>query len=654
MSAGQPRIRLLPPELCNQIAAGEVVERPASVVKELVENSLDALATRVDVTLENGGQGLIRVQDNGTGMARDELELAVTRHATSKIREVGDLEHIHSYGFRGEALPSVASVSRCTVTSTAAGSGEAWSLHVSCGRVEGMEPAALHGGTVVEIRDLFANVPARLKFLRGIPTEVKHCQDWLSRLALARPDVAFTLSSDGRTVLSFLAGQGVRERLTLIWPKLVTDALIPFDGVRHGVRVHGLCATPDVSQPRAGRQLLFVNGRSVSDKRLLAAVREAYKGRMTSRDHPQLALFVEMDPSQVDVNVHPAKSEVRFACESEVFAAVLGTLRAALDAAGQACAPVTDAGGDPAPARRGWPSPVEERPGDGRPSDLPAPPPDAAPAPAGPGAPGRPAPWGWWGSIDEPINPGMTVRRTERTDADEVVLETARGEEAAPPLTAPPAPGAQARPALLVRPLAEDTGEGPAPSPAEPGLVVDGLTYLGQVCRTYLVFRDARGALVLLDQHAAHERVLYARITARGYQGQAQGMAVPMEMRLHPAEAERWQELAGTMAALGFAAGVRDGCLVVRAVPAMLGRMEAAAFLKEALAGSRDDLNAVFASMACKSAVKAGDALSADMVGKLVRQWLATPEREHCPHGRPAVLRWDAAALEKLFKRRQS
>ncbi len=649
MSAGQPRIRLLPPELCNQIAAGEVVERPASVVKELVENSLDALATRVDVTLENGGQGLIRVQDNGTGMARDELELAVTRHATSKIREVGDLENIHSYGFRGEALPSVVSVSRCAVTSTAAGSDEAWTLHVNCGHMEGLEPAALHSGTVVEIRDLFANVPARLKFLRGIPTEVKHCQDWLSRLALARPDVAFTLSSDGRTMLSFLPGQGVRERLTLIWPRLITDALIPFEGVRHGVRVHGLCATPDVSQPRAGRQLLFVNGRSVTDKRLLAAVREAYKGRMTSRDHPVLALFVEMDPAQVDVNVHPAKSEVRFANESAVFSAVLNTLRVALDTAGQSRAPVTDVpSADPVPEvfeRRGWPPDRDGRPDSSAPAIG-----AASPAPAH-----EPRPWGWWGSIDEPLNAGMTVRRQQEESVhEETVLERAPAAAAVPAQGVPPAPGAEHRPSFLVRPLAEEDGAVPAPVPAESGLVIDGLTYLGQVCKTYLVFRDARGALILLDQHAAHERVLYAKITARGYQGQAQGLAMPMELRLHPAEAERWQELAGMMVSLGFAAGIRAGCLIVRAIPALLGRMEAATFLKEALAGAKDDLNAVFASMSCKSAIKAGDVLSVDMVGGLVRQWLATPEREYCPHGRPAVLRWDAPALEKFFKRRQS
>ncbi|MDO5537615.1 MAG: DNA mismatch repair endonuclease MutL [Desulfovibrionaceae bacterium] len=724
LPAGQPRIRLLPPELCNQIAAGEVVERPASVVKELVENSLDALASRVDVVLENGGQGLIRVQDNGTGMLREELELAVTRHATSKIRAVDDLENIHSYGFRGEALPSVASVSRCTLTSIAQGEETAWSLHVAWGRVEGLEPASLHRGTIVEIRDLFSNVPARLKFLRGMATEVKHCQDWLSRLALARADVAFTLTSDGRELLNFLPGQSVRERLEMIWPRLVTDALIPFDSVRHDIRVHGLAALPQVSQPRNSRQLLFVNGRSVADKKLLGAIREAYKGRITSRDHPQVALFVEMDPTLVDVNVHPAKSEVRFRDDRSVFSAVLMALRNALDSAGTGNAPVTDS--EFAPEEPAVSAPVRLETAGSRQTDS---------GGISGGKPGRAAgtgsgaardgmtPWGYWGRVDDPLNAGMTIRRggddaageIEWQDASSLARPAESGRQAFPeapqrepvwPSAGPSSPEAETWPARTTpdRPLfasddraaslpdssAGTRGAAPLPPPEreaaeavsaeqqsgalrEQILIrdeavsgtpearaatgqgrIEGLTYLGQVARTYLVLRDARGALVLLDQHAAHERVLYDRITARGYQGQAVGLALPIEMTLHPAEAQRWQELQDMLAALGYAAGLQAGRLHVRAIPALLGRLEAMEFLKEALAGRKDDLNARFASMSCKAAIKAGQELTADEALNLLRQWLASPGREYCPHGRPAVLRWDAAALEKLFKRRQA
>ena len=329
------RIQVLPSDLCNQIAAGEVVERPASVVKELVENSLDAWATRVDVRLENGGQGLIRVQDNGSGVLPDELSLAVLRHATSKIRKVTDLDSIHSYGFRGEALPSIASVSDFSMASAVHGEdgGVVSSvIRVSFGERSGVEPSSLHQGTVVEVRDLFSNVPARLKFLKSPATEVKRCLEWLERQALARTDVAFSLTSDGKALLQCLPGETLAARLARMWPPQIVEALAPFDAERCGVRVHGLAARPDVSQPHGSRILIFVNGRSVTDKRVYGAVRQAYEGRITSRDYPQAVVFVELDPAEVDVNVHPAKSEVRFRDEAAVYAAVLTAVRSALQA----------------------------------------------------------------------------------------------------------------------------------------------------------------------------------------------------------------------------------------------------------------------------------------------------------------------------------
>ncbi|MDE7241008.1 DNA mismatch repair endonuclease MutL, partial [Desulfovibrio sp.] len=436
-------IRLLPSALQNQIAAGEVVERPASVLKELVENSLDAGARAIDVRLDNGGQSLIRVQDDGSGIPAAELTLAVTRHATSKIAALEDLEHVRSYGFRGEALPSIASVSRLTLVSAPAGGDAAHAVEVEHGRLVASSPAALHRGTVVEVRDLFANVPARLKFLKTPATEFRRAQDWLSRLALARPETAFTLSAAGREVARFLPGQDLRGRLSVIWPGSLVSGLVPFDAERHGIRCRGLAAPSGMRQQRADRVLLYVNGRAVTDKRLFAAVREAYKGRLLSREYPLAVLFVEMEPEGVDVNVHPAKSEVRFQDESAVFSAVLQAVRGALDGAifagGEAVA-------DP-----------EEGKSQPRVEDF----------------PGREAPrqrrQGFWGSLDEerilPAPEGRQRGAWEvREEAIAPPLTSGRPEIFAPPRCAPPPDAMPRRPA----PLREEAAPYGAPAPPAP------------------------------------------------------------------------------------------------------------------------------------------------------------------------------------------
>ncbi|MGE4310514.1 DNA mismatch repair endonuclease MutL [Desulfovibrio sp.] len=718
MSENKRHIRLLPPELRNQIAAGEVVERPASVLKELVENSLDAQADQIDVCLENGGQSRISVQDDGCGIPAEDLELAVTRHATSKIACLEDLERILSYGFRGEALPSIASVSRFSITSAHAGEDgnvTAHRIEVEHGLLKSSGPAALHKGTLVEVRDLFSNIPARLKFLKTPSTEFKRAQDWLARLALTRPEVGFSLHSGEREALRFLPGQTLAGRLAILWPRLVVDALRPFDGQRHGIRAHGLAALPNVSQPRGDRILLYVNGRSVTDKRLLAAVREAYKGRMTSRDYPQIVLFVEMDPAEVDVNVHPAKSEVRFRDESAVFSAVLHAVQAALvtsfdvaDAAwhdagaasaGAAFVGGTSAGGtDHAAAESTTEATAEST-----------------------GAASRPM--GFWGRLDNP----PLVERQERDDLADAGQWQASGpaqvngpashyghnllEEQAHG-SQPPAGsdyGAQALGAtaqghartgeqsgdagVFVRPEGGNADHGimaEASAPYGSGLNagnsgpdagsfgadtaaltaapyadgesvrdrqplrVENVEYLGQVADTYLVLRDRAGALLLLDQHAAHERILYARMRRGAFAGSGQLLALPLEMSLHPAERERLFDLRPTLESLGFVLETSASGLEVRGMPPVLSRAEAREFLREALAGRKDDLADMFISMSCKAAIKAGQRLTDDEAAGLLRQWLATDAREYCPHGRPCILRWDAVELEKLFKRRQS
>ncbi|HAK23290.1 MAG TPA: DNA mismatch repair endonuclease MutL [Desulfovibrio sp.] len=634
------RIQVLPSELCNQIAAGEVVERPASVVKELVENSLDAWATRVDVQLENGGQGLIRVQDNGSGVLPDELSLAVLRHATSKLRKVTDLDSIHSYGFRGEALPSIASVSDFSMASAVRGeNGSVVSsvIRVSFGERSGVEPSSLHQGTMVEVRDLFSNVPARLKFLKSPATEVKRCLEWLERQALARTDVAFSLMSDGRTLLQCLPGETLAARLARMWPPQVVEALAPFDAERCGVRVHGLAARPDVSQPHGSRILIFVNGRSVTDKRVYGAVRQAYEGRITSRDYPQAVVFVELDPAEVDVNVHPAKSEVRFRDESAVYAAVLTAVRSSL----QTPSGELDAGCG-----------VKDGAS-----------PEAAPPSAGKKEEASPVlaesrPMGFWGAADSPLRrPLPSEREPEGGGEWTVARPSAVPDSRGFPGAAQPAPSGEDAPSFR-----EEEKTEPRPTPPVPENLLRevpepapsrGLEYLGQVAGTYLVFRDASDALVILDQHAVHERILFSRFSEKGWHGASQGLALPLVLELHPAEAGRWRDVKEMLEGLGYRGTLSGGTLTVDGIPALLDRAGAQDFLRECLAGLKDDFRARFATMACRSAIKGGQRLTRDEAMNLVSQWLATPDRDYCPHGRPTVLRRDAAALEKLFKRRQ-
>ncbi|MDR1777481.1 MAG: DNA mismatch repair endonuclease MutL [Desulfovibrio sp.] len=634
MTGDRRRIVLLPPQLRNQIAAGEVVERPAGALKELVENSLDAGAGQIDVCLENGGQGRIRVQDDGCGIPAEDMELAVTRHATSKIESIHDLAAIRSYGFRGEALPSIASVSRFSLAS-AVSSGDGHSqgncLEVEYGRVTGLRPDALHKGTVVEARDLFANIPARLKFLKSPSSEFKRAQDWLCRLALARLETGFTLSSGTRETVRFWPGQGLRERLALLWPELIVNELRPVGAERHGIHVRGLTAAPQVSQPRGDRILLYVNGRPVADKGLSAAVREAYKGRLTSRDYPQSVVFVDIDPAEVDVNVHPAKTEIRFRDGSAVFSAVLAALREALNTT-FAVSSIRN-GSEPESQGRNLSECIH--------------------------------PPGFWGTLDSP----PLVSRPEKAPA--IPANTALAENAAlygtpdmPVLNEEslpwPPPG---QPWTSEDPSGQDNREAEqlrfedAPPrrslPGQDGQTADGFDYLGQVADTYLILRDGGGALLVLDQHAAHERVLYEAARKDACSGRGRPLALPLDLSLHPAEKARFYELERNLRALGFEFSCARDVLCVTATPSLLSRAQAGQFLRESLAGRRDDLAEKLAATACKGAVKAGQRLTDDEAAGLLAQWLAAPEREHCPHGRPCVLRWDAADLEKLFKRRQ-
>ena len=603
------KIHLLPDSLSNQIAAGEVVERPASVVKELVENSLDAGATRVDVCVENGGQSLIRVQDNGHGIEADQLELAVTRHATSKITNSEDLESISSYGFRGEALPSIASVSRFRLVSRSKSACDAnlpaSRIEYSHGNKAGFGTASLPSGTLVEVRDLFGNMPARLKFLKSPSTELKRAQGWLMRLALANTHAAFTLSAGDRQILQFSENESLATRLRQIWPAEIVEELLPVDSTFHGIRLHGLVAPPQLHQPKPDRILFFVNGRAVNDKRLMSAVREAYRGKQISRDYPQLALFVEIDPSDLDVNVHPAKTEVRFRNESAIFSAVAGALGRAFYS--------TPAYG----------------------SRLPP-----AGNPANAGFTFTPRPRGFWGEID---SDKITIKKQPATSHGSISTSYREFSET---LAETPAAFANQKDMEIHIPDPQSPGNDSLSKTESAPLRY---TFLGQIADTYLILTDGGKTLIVLDQHAAHERILFNRFR-RGNAKDSIRLMTPIEIALN--QTQNAEALLPVLNNCGFSHTRNGSILQVNEIPQILTRGEARDLLIALINGQLENTDAIYASMACKAAIKAGQTLALDEANELIRQWQDCDEADFCPHGRPCVLHWEASALERLFKRR--
>ncbi|QJB55522.1 DNA mismatch repair endonuclease MutL [Pseudodesulfovibrio sp. zrk46] len=630
-----PVIQVLPPGLKNQIAAGEVVERPSSVVKELVENSLDAEATRVDVTVEKGGRSLILVQDNGVGVSADQLNLAVTRHATSKIRSFEDIASIGSFGFRGEALPSIASVSRFTMTSCQKGADEAAFIEVRGGEVAEEGPAALASGTRVEVRDLFSNTPARLKFLKTESTENKRCQDTLMRISLAHLKAGFSLTVGGREMFRLPPGQDLATRLQTFWPPAVCEGLNPFDFEREGYRAHGVAGSPATAQGRGDRILLYVNGRPVQDKMMLSAVRQAYKGMLISREYPQIVLFLELPNEEVDVNVHPAKLEVRFIEESRVFSTIRGGIMQALSSINDVDTTPSMSSFSPSSGGSPMGSPVGVNT-DSIGSSSPA---KRSHQPASMSSGSKFSTYREYQSEynppkDIPLPVAPSVRSTGMADMggadmggneDYTITESA----ASQPMAAP-RPG------------------------ATQGVTLAGtnFTYLGQVADTYLVLRQD-DSLVLIDQHAAHERVLLAAMREERTKGDSQPLALPLEMSLHPSEAEVLRELWDGLRSMGFMLEMDGGSkLLVRGIPPTLDTGKAREYLTDALAQKAKTIDDLWIMMSCKTAIKANQPLAVDEALALLEVWLQTPEREYCPHGRPIVVKWNPLDLEKLFKRK--
>ncbi|PTN33573.1 DNA mismatch repair endonuclease MutL [Desulfonatronum sp. SC1] len=658
-----PSIRILPPELQNQIAAGEVVERPASVLKELLENSLDAGATRIQVMVDRGGQGLIQVQDDGFGIAPDQLELAVTRHATSKILSSEDLFSLNSFGFRGEALPSIASVSRLRLASLARGAETATFIDVDAGRVVGNGPAALPAGTRVEVRDLFVNVPARLKFLKTTTTEGKRCQDVFCRLALAHLGVHFEYTVGGRTALNLPPTGDLRRRLAAIWPPAVTDALLEVDLVRDGQRLRGMVGSPGTAQGQADRMLLYVNLRPVQDKLLLRAVRDAYQGRLLSREYPQTALFLEIPPEEVDVNVHPAKSEVRFRDQKAIFSLVRAAVAQALERAEPKTFSVAPAATEPPEDEVSADRPVDRAFGQS-PNGL----------PSNPGA-----------AFSSGGSPTSNVVYSEDPSAQSrPKFSTLREYQRLFPTDSLPLSGpvgtveAPRDRAEAIEPMIRPSSVGHSPQPLGPsGPDSAGVQYLGQVLNTYLVLATAEG-LLLVDQHAAHERILFQRLrhSARPL---PRDLLIPLELSLHPAQQEALEQLWTTLPEIGFRLeNPRPGLLLVRGLPEHLATGAAKEFLLDLLNEQPADLDLghdpdqaqksdpetdparslsrkldpIWSLMACKSAITAGQELDRSEALHLLDAWLNCMDRAFCPHGRPITVRLGVNELEKLFKRK--
>jgi DNA mismatch repair protein MutL len=588
------RIRVLDETVANQIAAGEVVERPASVVKELVENALDAGAARVTVAIEGGGAARVLVADDGSGMDGEDARLAFERHATSKVRSAEDLRSIASFGFRGEALPSIASVSRTTLVTSTGGPGGGTRVRVAAGRVLAVEPAPHPRGTTVEVAGLFYNAPARRKFLRSPATETAHVAELLARLAACQPAVAFTLTSGGRTLVSWPPAPALRERVAQMVPPGEATALLPVEGGDADLRVTGLASGPAASRSTSRHQHLFVNARPIRDRRLLHAVQEAYATILPRGRYPLLYLFLEMPPDQVDVNVHPAKAEVRFLKAGAVHDLVRRSLEEALGVS------------RPFYRLREGAAAVAE------------PSPHAASGVAGRG-----------GAAAGPVAPGGG------------------------------GPGAGGpRPAAPAAPV-------PGGVPGAPSVLFDSVPVapLAQFRDSYIL-ASAPDGLVIVDQHAAHERVLYERLLAQAAAGriERQRLLFPVVVELSAAQRGAYETGAGALGDLGFGlSAFGEGVVRVEEVPALLAAGDIDRLLRELLdeileweraEGMERLRHRILATAACHAAVTANHALDSARMGQIVGDLLRTRRPMTCPHGRPALLRLTLEQLEREFHRR--
>jgi DNA mismatch repair protein MutL len=602
------KILILPETLTHRIAAGEVVERPASIVKELIENSLDAGATEISVELEKGGCQAIRVTDNGEGIDPKDLPLAFARHATSKIAVFEDLYRVRSFGFRGEALPSIASISRVEILTRRAASPIGARMIIEGGTIQEQTDAGCPAGTSIRVSRIFDPVPVRRKFLKSDMTEQGYCLDWITRLALARPEIRLRVSAGGRTLLNVPAAKDPAERIALTLGRDFRDQLVPAAGERDGATLKGFVSRPEFTRSNSAHIYFYVNGRFVKDYLLNHAVMTAFRRIIEPRRYPAAVLFLSVPPGDVDVNVHPTKMEVRFRNPREIYALIVESLGGAIGAGNgdtmRHHVPVADEKTGLSDAVRG----------------------------------------AYAARVEEALK-----RYRVSSGSDKLFF----GRPAAPKRETPISP-----PQTIVRePLPES-------EPPKEGYRFADLEYLGQVAGTYLVFAGEEG-MVVVDQHAAHERILFERLKRRAAEQQkgepGQRLLLPEVVSLPPRDLSLLTESIPILGEAGMEVEAFGGdSVVVRAVPAFLSDADARTLIGDILAGSLEaDRNLplserrekIFTSLACRAAVKANRPLSGPEVESLCRDLDALPRAATCPHGRPFAMTVSKGELEKRFKR---
>ena len=609
------KITILPDVLCNQIAAGEVIERPAAVVKELLENSLDAGGSKVSVSLLHGGRKEIRIADNGCGMSHDDALMALERHATSKIRSAEDLHAIHTLGFRGEALPSIASVSRFELITREPDAVSGTHIRIESGVLRDVRETGCPAGTTVTVRDLFHNIPVRRKFLRSVDTEMGHVSDRVLRLALAHPAVHLQLFHQERLIHDLPRSSSVEERAARILGAELAARLRSFDAGNPSLHIHGLASPPDIQRVNAQYVFLFVNGRPVSDRMVSRAIAAAYDSTLPRGRFPVVVLFLEVPPELVDVNVHPTKGEVRFRNPGEVLASVSETIRRSLE--------------NPAARRGPAPAPTDSPPA-GPTGFTPAP----APAPAHEGH-------GAFGELQAPWTAPTRGTRWE----------------------GPPVRMVQAS---FFPPAAPDghEAEGAAPGPAPPDRTADPpfstLPVIGRAANAYILL-EAPDGVIFIDQHAAHERILFDALTGAAAGAEpAQRLLRPVVLDLLPGEAARLRRLTGELAGLGFDVEPFGGdSFVIHSVPSALAGLPPETLLREALESVPESsrtpgselLAGLSRSAACHRAVRAGQRLEDQEVRRLLESLDRTRISATCPHGRPLWFKLTLSEIARSFHR---